>query len=67
MDRRTFLKHTAGAAGMAALSFPFGSTCGRETNNPYNLYWGDLHCHCGISYGRGAPERRLRRSTGAAP
>jgi len=23
----------------------------------YNLYWGDLHCHCGISYGYGRLER----------
>lgn len=26
----------------------------------YNLYWGDLHCHCGISYGYGSLERALR-------
>lgn len=26
----------------------------------YNLYWGDLHCHCGISYGYGSLERAFR-------
>ncbi len=26
----------------------------------YSLYWGDLHCHCGISYGYGSLKRALR-------
>jgi len=26
----------------------------------YKLYWGDLHCHCGISYGYGSLERAFR-------
>ena len=25
-----------------------------------NLYWGDLHCHCGISYGFGSIENALK-------
>ena len=23
------------------------------------LYWGDVHCHCGVSYGQGTPHRAL--------
>ena len=23
------------------------------------VYWGDLHCHCGVSYGQGTPQRAL--------
>jgi len=26
----------------------------------YRLFWGDLHCHCGISYGYGSLDRALR-------
>ena len=56
MDRRTFLKYSAGAASIAALSIPAGSNCSRKKRTPYNLYWGDMHCHCGMSYGKGSPE-----------
>lgn len=28
----------------------------------YNLYWGDLHSHCSISYGHGTVEQALRRA-----
>ncbi len=29
---------------------------------PYGLYWGDLHCHCSISYGHGTVEQALARA-----
>jgi len=29
---------------------------------PYNLYWGDLHGHCSISYGHGTVEQALMRA-----
>ncbi len=56
MDRREFLKSTAGAAGLAALHLPTSLSCTTQSKPTDNLYWGDLHCHCGISYGRGALE-----------
>ncbi len=56
MDRRSFLKSATGAAGLAALGIPTAVSCSPQEKSPYNLYWGDLHCHCGISYGRGALE-----------
>ena len=30
----------------------------------YNLYWGDPHCHCSISYGHGTVEQALARAAG---
>ncbi|MCP4724760.1 MAG: DUF3604 domain-containing protein, partial [bacterium] len=54
MERRTFLKSTAGLTGLAAMNFPFSTSCSAQRTNPYNLYWGDMHCHSGISYGRGS-------------
>ena len=28
----------------------------------YQLYWGDLHSHCSISYGHGSAEQALARA-----
>ena len=30
----------------------------------YQLYWGDIHNHCGISYGHGTLENALKRAQG---
>ncbi len=59
MDRRSFIKSAVGAAGLAALHVPTAISCSARDKIPYRLYWGDLHCHCGISYGRGALEDAL--------
>ena len=36
----------------------------RRTHNTTNLYWGDLHSHCSISYGHGTVEQALARAAG---
>ena len=28
----------------------------------YKLFWGDLHSHCGVSYGHGTAEQALARA-----
>ena len=33
-----------------------------EKSEMYNLYWGDLHSHCSISYGHGTVEQALMRA-----
>ena len=56
MDRRRFLKSAAGLAALAGLPASYDSPPFSDLSNPYHLFWGDLHCHCGISYGRGTLE-----------
>lgn len=56
MDRRNFLKGAAGMAALAGLPTSYCSSLSSDLSNPYSLYWGDLHCHSGISYGRGTLE-----------
>ena len=56
MDRRDFLKSAAGAAVLAGLPASSCSPQSADLTHPYQLYWGDLHCHSGISYGRGTLE-----------
>ncbi len=56
MDRRRFLKSAAGLAALAGLPASYNPPPLSDLSNPYHLYWGDLHCHCGISYGRGTLE-----------
>ncbi len=56
MDRRTFLKRAASITGLAALHLDGAEKLKQERTNHYNLYWGDMHCHCDISYGRGSLE-----------
>jgi len=53
MNRREFLKGAAGVTGLTALGVTSGVKCAKKKTNPYNLYWGDMHCHCGISYAKG--------------
>lgn len=62
VDRRTFLKNTGwGLLGLAASS-PLLGACvpgSREARRKLpsagnlNLYWGDLHNHCNLTYGHG--------------
>ncbi len=59
MNRRTFLQSGAGVSGLAALHIPFAKKAKKKKANKYNLYWGDLHCHCNISYARGSLEDAL--------
>ena len=55
MQRRKFLKSIGGITGLAALNIPLSwSQPSSQKTHPYKLYWGDMHCHSGISYGRGA-------------
>ena len=54
MERRTFLKNSVGIAASAGLNLPLVESNSSKDPVPYNLYWGDLHCHSGISYGRGS-------------
>lgn len=56
MERRKFLKSTVGMTGLAALNIPPSVSCSAQKTNAYHLYWGDMHCHSGISYGRGSLE-----------
>ena len=56
MERRKFLKSTAGMTGLAALNIPLSVSCSAQKTNAHHLYWGDMHCHSGISYGRGSLE-----------
>jgi hypothetical protein len=56
MDRRKFLKNMAGITGLAAINLPLHAACTAVKKHDHNLYWGDIHCHCGISYGRGSLE-----------
>ena len=36
--------------GLAALKVPLIAAPRPQKDNPLNLYWGDIHCHSGISY-----------------
>ncbi len=54
MSRRKFLKRAASITTLAGLNLPYAASCSPGRSYPYNLYWGDMHCHCGISYGRGS-------------
>ena len=56
MNRREFLKGSAAAVGLAGLGTGIGESSWADRPKPYNLYWGDMHCHCGISYGFGSLE-----------
>jgi len=56
MERRQFLKSVAGITGLAALNIPPMLSWSAPGTPSYNLFWGDMHCHSGISYGRGALE-----------
>lgn len=40
----------------ANLGLSHFQSCQAKTTGAYNLYWGDMHCHCGMSYGYGSPE-----------
>jgi len=54
MNRRKFLKSITAVLGLASLNIKLGESFSPKKRNQHNLYWGDLHCHCGISYGRGS-------------
>ena len=59
MKRRTFLKSAAGISGLTALNMPPRVNDEKKKPGKYNLYWGDLHCHCNISYAHGSIEDAL--------
>lgn len=59
MNRRTFLQSAAGITGLTALNMSSGKRVEKRKVNRYNLYWGDIHCHCNISYARGSLEDAL--------
>lgn len=46
----------AGVTGLAALNIPVRESYSAQRTRPHHLYWGDIHCHSGISYGRGSLE-----------
>jgi hypothetical protein len=62
MKRRKFLKGATGFAGLTALGMGSLKSCAEAVDeyepkdNPYQLFWGDLHCHCSISYAKGSLE-----------
>ena len=63
MKRRKFIQSAAG--GISLLS-----ACGKPAKTPsapsemdYNLYWGDIHTHCNITYGHGSMEDALEAAT----
>jgi len=60
MDRRRFLKSAAGLAAITGFPETFRPRSPSDLSNPFHLYWGDLHCHCGISYGRGTLENAFK-------
>ncbi|MEA1997255.1 MAG: Tat pathway signal sequence, partial [Gemmatimonadota bacterium] len=60
MKRRSFIQTTAGMAVSAACAAPGEEKRGRTViDQGYNLYWGDLHTHCNITYGHGSMEDAL--------
>lgn len=60
MKRRKFLESSALLIGIAGLPGEFNTSGYSHKKNTFNLYWGDLHCHCGISYGRGSLKNAFR-------
>jgi hypothetical protein len=48
---------------MSSLSASPTPTAGVQ-GSPFNLYWGDTHNHCGISYGYGSLDNALRNARG---
>ena len=60
MKRRSFLKGAFGLTGLAVLDLPVQAYNEKQRKTQYNLYWGDMHCHCGISYGIGSLENAFR-------
>ena len=60
MERRSFLKRAFGLSGLAVLNLPVKAYSEKQRKTQNNLYWGDMHCHCGISYGRGSLEDAFR-------
>lgn len=57
MDRRSFLKQAVAIPALAGLRCATAQP--PSATSDYRLFWGDLHCHCGISYGRGSLEDAL--------
>lgn len=60
MKRRSFIKGAFGLSGLVALNLPAKIYKEKQRETQYNLYWGDMHCHCGISYGSGSLEDAFR-------
>lgn len=54
MNRREFLAATGVLASLGRPSLRLRSQVPIPEKGTGNLYWGDLHCHCDISYGRGS-------------
>ena len=60
MKRRSFLQGAAGMAVTAACANSAQEKSGFPvSDHGYNLYWGDLHTHCNITYGHGSMEDAL--------
>lgn len=60
MNRRKFIRGAAGVVGLTAVGGNSLKSHADTVNqyekkaNPYKLFWGDMHCHCGISYAKGS-------------
>jgi len=60
MKRRTFLQSAAGFSLLSACGKPAGKeSVPTPPKGKFNLYWGDLHTHCNITYGHGSMEDAL--------
>ncbi|MFC2076144.1 Tat pathway signal sequence [candidate division KSB1 bacterium] len=63
MKRRNFLKSAAALPLAAACDADGSKIVSRPGPSGYNLYWGDLHTHCNITYGHGDMEDALEAAT----
>jgi hypothetical protein len=60
MKRRSFIQSTAGIAALAACAENAEKKPAVPvSDHGFNLYWGDLHTHCNITYGHGSMEDAL--------
>ena len=60
MERRTFLKYAAGLPMIAGcMERPQVQQKSGPASESMNLYWGDLHAHCNITYGHGSMKDAL--------